>query len=69
MSLSEEEVYLPLGHFPWFKDASLAQMLNVRQPSNHRLCWPDLGIDLAPESISCSEPSSLVGNDDTWLVA
>jgi hypothetical protein len=69
VSLPEEEVYLPFEHFPWFKDAPLGQVLNVRQPTDHSLYWPDLGIDLALESISYPEPFSLVGNDDAWLVA
>ncbi|HNC85130.1 MAG TPA: DUF2442 domain-containing protein [Nitrospira sp.] len=69
VSLPEEDVYLPFDHFPWFRDAPLGQVLNVQQPTDHNLYWPDLGIDLSLETISYPEPMGLVANDGIWRLA
>lgn len=37
--------------FPWFRDASIAQITNVTLPSPHHLRWPELDVDLAVESL------------------
>jgi hypothetical protein len=49
--LGSEELYLPYTDFPWFKDATIAQVTHVERPSPEHLYWPDLDIDLAVESI------------------
>ena len=46
--------------FPWFRDASIAQITNVTQPSPHHLYWPDLDVDLAVESLDHPERYPLV---------
>ena len=45
------EHFLAFSNFPWFRDASVANILNVQLPHPARLYWPALDIDLALESI------------------
>jgi hypothetical protein len=56
----EQEKFLPFEHFPWFRDATVAQICNVELPSPHHLCWPELDVDLAVESIDDPERFPLV---------
>ena len=49
--IAEEELFLPFSEFPWFKEASIAQITRVELPSTHHLYWPELDVDLAVESI------------------
>jgi Protein of unknown function (DUF2442) len=53
--LQEQEHFLPFERFPWFKDASVAQICKVELPSKHHLRWPLLDMDLAVESIEHPE--------------
>jgi hypothetical protein len=46
-----EEVCVPFAEFPWLRDATIAQLANVRHPSRDHLYWPDLDVDLSIESI------------------
>ncbi len=62
------ELFVDFREFPWFADAPVAQVLNVRWPSPDHLSWPDLDIDLSLESIEHPErfplhfePSKRVG--------
>jgi len=58
--LGDRELFLPFEKFPWFRDAPIAQLLNVRLPSARHLHWPDLDVDLAVESIEHPERFPLV---------
>ena len=49
--LANEELFVPFKDFPWFKDASIAEIVRVEWPQPHHLYWPDLDVDLAVESI------------------
>lgn len=49
--LSGEEQYLAFADFPWFRDATIAELGNVEQPSPEHLYWPELDVDVAVESI------------------
>lgn len=49
--LDDEELALPYSEFPWFKSATIQQILNVVRPTADHLFWPDLDIDLSVESI------------------
>jgi hypothetical protein len=53
--LYSRELFIPSEHFPWFRNASIGQLLRVERPSTHHLYWPELDIDLAIESISNPE--------------
>ena len=58
--LGSEELFVPFSAFPWFRDATIAQITNVELPSARHLYWPDLDIDLAVESIRDPESFPLV---------
>jgi hypothetical protein len=58
--LGEREIFLSHDEFPWFKDAWVSAVLNVKLPQPHHLFWPDLDIDLAVESIEHPERFPLV---------
>ncbi len=48
---ANEERFVAFKDFPWFKDASIAELVRVEWPQPHHLYWPDLDVDLAVESI------------------
>jgi len=58
--LSDRELFLPFQDFPWFKEAPVSAILNVKWPQPHHLYWPDLDVDLAVESIDHPERYPLV---------
>jgi hypothetical protein len=49
--LGEQEVFLPFGTFPWFRNVPVGKILHVELPSEHHLYWPELDIDLEVESV------------------
>ncbi len=49
--IHEREVFVSFKEFPWFREASIAQLTNVELPSPHHLYWPDLDVDLAVDSL------------------
>jgi hypothetical protein len=53
--LDDRELFLPFDTFPWFRDASVHQIIAVERPSPHHLYWPLLDVDLAVESIDHPE--------------
>lgn len=58
--IESRELFLPFDEFPWFKEASIGQLLNVTLPLPGHLHWPDLDVDLAVESIEHPERYPLV---------
>ena len=46
-----KEYLLSYKDFPWFKNARLSEIQNVRLIHGHNLRWEDLDIDLALESL------------------
>ena len=58
--LNGEEHFLPFEHFPWFKEGSIAAILNVELLHGRHLYWPDLDIDLEVDSITEPEKYPLV---------
>lgn len=51
MLIDDEELALPYSEFPWFKAATIQQIINVVRPTADHLYWPDLDVDLSVESI------------------
>lgn len=45
------ELFLSFRSFPWFRQATVQQVLTVELPNPGHLYWPDLDVDLALESI------------------
>jgi hypothetical protein len=58
--LGSEELFVPFASFPWFRDATIAQITNVELPSARHLFWPELDVDLAVDSIRNPESFPLV---------
>ena len=58
--IGHRELFLPFEQFPWFKDASIGQVQNVRLLKGHHLYWPELDIDLDSKSIEHPEQFPLV---------
>lgn len=46
------EYFLDYEHFPWFRDATLDQVLDVRYVRRSYLRWPKLDVDLALECLA-----------------
>jgi hypothetical protein len=49
--VGDREFFVSFRDFPWFRDASIAQLTTVELPSPHHLHWPDLDVDLAVDSL------------------
>jgi hypothetical protein len=58
--IRDREVFVSFKEFPWFRDASIGQLMKVRLPSPHHLYWPELDVDLAVESLDHPERYPLV---------
>ncbi len=58
--LGDRELFMPFEEFPWFAEAPVSKILNVRRPQEDHLYWPDLDVDLAVESIEHPERFPLV---------
>ena len=58
--IGEDERFVSFKMFPWFREASIAELTNVRLPSPHHLYWPDLDIDLAVDSLDHPDRYPLV---------
>ncbi|MGQ0455639.1 MAG: DUF2442 domain-containing protein [Hyphomicrobium sp.] len=41
------ERFLAFDDYPWFRDAPIAHVLNVQEPSPGHYHWPDLDVDLS----------------------
>ena len=39
----DRELFLSFEDFPWFKDAPIAQILHMEEPSPNHYYWSDLG--------------------------
>ncbi len=58
--VADEELFIPFKEFPWFKDASVSEILKVEWPQPDHLYWPDLDVDVAVESIRHPEKFPLL---------
>ncbi|HUU43859.1 MAG TPA: DUF2442 domain-containing protein [Planctomycetota bacterium] len=54
------EYFLPHGDYPWFKEARIADILDVRLLHETHLHWPALDVDLCLESLGKPEAFPLV---------
>lgn len=60
--MGDKEYFLPYDDFPWFSDATVAQILNVELVHGEHLRWPDLDVDLCIESLANPERFPLIYN-------
>ena len=64
--LGDRELFVPFADFPWFADAPINKITEVKWPSPDHLYWPALDIDLSVRSIEHPEEFPLrysVSND------
>lgn len=54
------EHHLAFDDFPWFRDASIAQLSRIERPLPHHLYWPDLDVDLTLEMVERPKDFPLV---------
>jgi hypothetical protein len=54
------EHLLPFDAFPWFRDATIAQLAEIERPAPGHLRWPALDVDLSIDSIEHPEHYPLV---------
>jgi len=45
------EYFLPFDKFPWFKEAKIGDIMDVRLLSDHHLRWENLDVDLEIDSL------------------
>jgi hypothetical protein len=53
---------VPYAAFPWFRDATVDQILTVEHPTEDHLYWPKLDIDLSVESLRNPDAFPLVAS-------
>lgn len=58
--VENKEYFLPYGDFPWFRGATVDQILNVKLLHEDHLFWPDLDVDLSLDSLQCPESFPLI---------
>ena len=58
--LGTEELPVPYEQFPWFKKATVEQILAVERPTENHLYWPQLDVDLSVESLRRPEAFPLM---------
>jgi hypothetical protein len=49
--VADKEYFLPYTEYPWFKDATVAQITNIQLLHGHHLHWPELDVDLEIDSL------------------
>ncbi len=58
--VEQREYFVRFTDFPWFRNATITELMRVDLPSPHHLYWPDLDVDLAVESLDHPERYPLV---------
>ena len=49
--LGDEELLPPFADFPWFRQATIEQLLDLEWPTPDHLHWPQLDVDVSVQSI------------------
>jgi hypothetical protein len=58
--VSEREYFLPYDEFPWFREARIADVLNVELLHGDHLHWPAMDVDLSLDCLEHPEQYPLV---------
>ena len=58
----DRELFMSFKDFPWFKDAPVASLFHVEEPSPNHFYWPDLDVDLGLRTIEDPQRFPLVAN-------
>ncbi len=52
---NDKEYFLAYEQYPWFKDANISSITNVKLIHNHHLYWPNLDVDLSTDILENPE--------------
>lgn len=58
--VDEKEHFLDYDHYPWFKDATVKEILRLERPQPDHLYWPDLDVDVELKSLARPEDYPLM---------
>ena len=58
--IRDREYFLPYEDYPWFRKASVDQILHVELLHGEHLHWPDLDVDLSVEILDSAESFPLI---------
>lgn len=58
--VGRKEYFLPYDAFPWFRQATVAQILDVQLIGKMHLRWPELDVDLDLHSLENLEAYPLI---------
>ena len=53
--VGDKEYFVDYDDYPWFKSASVSQLMNVKFVCGSALVWPDLDVDLELASLEHPE--------------
>lgn len=51
LCVEDKEYFLSYNDFPWFKEAKVKEILNVKLLHGYHLYWPELDVDLEVDSL------------------
>ena len=60
IEIEEGEFFLPFSRVPWFKNAPVSDVLNVKINGKHSIRWNTLDVDLEIESLLHPEKYPLI---------
>ena len=60
--VENKEYFLPYEDFPWFRTATVDQILDVQWFHGGHLYWPSLDVDLCLDSLAQPEAFPLIYN-------
>jgi hypothetical protein len=58
--INEKEYFMPYSDFPWFKNAKIKDIFNVKLINKMHIYWPSLDVDLDVDSIENLENYPLI---------
>ena len=58
--VKDREYFLPYKDYPWFKDAKVSEIHNVKISCGSHMHWPDLDVDLELKSLQHPEKYPLI---------
>src|ERR1051325_10452752 len=64
LMVAEREYFLDYDHFPWFRQATLAQLFRAELLHEEHLYWPDLDVDLDLDRIHYPENYPLIAQTE-----
>jgi hypothetical protein len=53
--VDDKELFMQYAEFPWFRNATVAQIIDVEEPQKGHFYWPKLDVDLTVDIIEHPE--------------